>query len=45
MSRYFVQAVLMVASLNSENDRENRLARVVSDRFIAAITDLRLTDG
>ena len=45
MSRYFVQAVLMVASLNTENDRENRLARAVSERFIAAITDLRLIDG
>ena len=43
--RYFVQAVLMVASLNPENDRENRLARAVSERFIAAITDLRLIDG
>ena len=42
--RYFVQAVLMVASLNSENDREHRLARAVSERFIAAITDLRLTE-
>ena len=42
--RYFVQAVLMVASLNPENDRENRLARVVSERFIAAITDLRLAE-
>ena len=45
MSRYFVQAVLMVASLNPENDRENRLARAVTERFIAAITDLHLTDG
>lgn len=45
MSRYFVQAVLMVASLNPENDRENRLARAVAERFIAAITDLHLTDG
>lgn len=45
MSRYFVQAILMVASLNPENDRENRLARAVSERFIAAITDLRLIDG
>ena len=43
--RYFVQAVLMVASLNPENDRENRLARAVSERFIAAITNLRLIDG
>lgn len=43
--RYFIQAVLMVASLNSENDRENRLARAVSERFIAAITDLRLTEA
>ena len=43
MSRYFVQAVLMVASLNPENDRENRLSRAVAERFIAAITDLRLT--
>ena len=40
ISRYFVQAVLMVASLNPEDDRENRLARAVSERFIAAITDL-----
>ena len=45
MSRYFVQAVLMVASLNPENDRENRLARAVAERFIAAITDLHLIDG
>ena len=45
ISRYFVQAVLMVASLNPENDRENRLARAVAERFIAAITDLHLTDG
>ncbi|MDE0469846.1 MAG: phosphotransferase [Candidatus Poribacteria bacterium] len=45
MSRYFVQAVLMVASLNSENDREHRLAQAVAERFIAAITDLRLIDG
>lgn len=44
MLRYFVQAVLMVASLNPGNDRENRLARAVSQRFIAAITDLRLTE-
>lgn len=44
MLRYFIQAVLMVASLNPENDRENRLARAVSERFIAAITDLRLTE-
>ena len=43
--RYFVQAVLMVASLNPQNDREYRLARAVADRFIAAITDLRLIDG
>lgn len=43
--RYFVQAVLMVASLNPENDRENRLARAIAERFIAAITDLHLTDG
>ena len=45
MLRYFVQAVLMVTSLNPENDRENRLAHAVSERFIAAITDLRLIDG
>ena len=45
ISRYFVQAVLMVASLNPENDQENRLARAVAERFIAAITDLHLTDG
>lgn len=45
ISRYFVQAVLMVASVNPENDRENRLARAVAERFIAAITDLHLTDG
>ena len=45
MSRYFLQAVLMVASLNPENDRENRLARTVAERFIAAITNLRLIDG
>lgn len=44
MSRYFVQAVLMVASSNPENDRECKLARVVSERFVAAITDLRLID-
>ena len=44
MSRYFVQAVLMVASLNSENDRENKLAQAVAERFIAAITDLHLTE-
>ena len=44
MLRYFIQAVLMVASLNPGNDRENRLARAVSQRFIAAITDLRLTE-
>ena len=44
MLRYFVQAVLMVASLNPENDRENRLARAVSERFIAAIKDLGLID-
>ena len=44
MSRYFVQAVLMVASSNSENDREHKLARIVAERFIAAITDLHLTD-
>lgn len=44
MSRYFVQAGLMVASLNPENDRENKLARAVSERFIAAITDLRLAE-
>ena len=44
MSRYFIQAVLMVASLNSENDQEQRLARAVSERFIAAITDLGLTE-
>jgi len=44
MSRYFVQAVLMVASLNPENDRENKLAQAVAERFIAAITDLRLTE-
>ena len=43
--RYFVQAVLMVASLNPKNNRENRLARAVSKRFIAAITDLCLIDG
>ena len=43
--RYFVQAVLMVTSLNSENDREHRLTRAVSERFIAAITDLRLIDS
>ena len=42
--RYFVQAVLMVASLNPENNRENRLARAISERFIAAITDVRLTE-
>ena len=42
---YFVQAVLMVASLNPENDREHKLARAVSERFIAAITDLRLTEA
>ena len=45
MSRYFVQAVLMIASLNPENDRENRLAQAVAERFIAAITDLHLIDG
>lgn len=45
MSRYFVQAVLMVASLNPENNRESRLARAVAERFITAITDLHLTDG
>ena len=45
ISRYFVQAVLMVASLNPENDRENRLARAVAERFIGAITNLHLTDG
>ena len=45
MSRYFVQAVLMVASLNPENDRENKLAQAVAERFIAAIIDLRLIDG
>ncbi len=45
MLRYFIQAVLMVASLNPENDRENRLARAVSERFIAAITDLSLTEA
>ena len=45
MSRYFVQAVLMVASLNPEDDRENKLAQAVAERFIAAITDLRLIDG
>ena len=44
MSRYFVQAVLMVASLNRENSRENNLAQAVSKRFIAAITDLGLID-
>ena len=44
MLRYFVQAVLMVASLNPENNRENRLTRAVSERFIAAIKDLRLID-
>ena len=44
MSRYFVQAVLMVASLNPGNDRENKLAQAVSERFIAAITDLRLAE-
>ena len=44
MSRYFLQAVLMVASLNPENDRENKLAQAVAERFIAAITDLRLTE-
>ena len=44
MSRYFVQAVLMVASLNPENDRENKLAQAVAERFIAAITDLHLTE-
>ena len=43
--RYFVQAVLMVVSLNPENGRENKLARAVSKRFIAAIMDLRLIDG
>ncbi|MDE0685906.1 MAG: phosphotransferase, partial [Candidatus Poribacteria bacterium] len=43
MSRYFVQAVLMVASLNAENDRENKLAQAVAERFITAITDLHLT--
>ena len=43
MSRYFVQAVLMVASLNPENDRENKLAQAVAERFITAITDLHLT--
>ena len=42
--RYFVQAVLMVASLNPENDTEHRLARAVSERFIAAITDLHLIE-
>ncbi|MDE0399096.1 MAG: phosphotransferase [Candidatus Poribacteria bacterium] len=45
MSRYFVQAVLMVASLNPENDRENKLAQAVAERFIAAITDLHLTEN
>ena len=45
MSRYFVQAVLMVASLNPENDRDNKLAQAVAERFIAAITDLRLTEA
>jgi hypothetical protein len=45
ISRYFLQAVLMVASLNPKNDRENRLAGAVAERFIASITDLRLTDG
>ena len=45
MSRYFVQAVLMVASLNRENDQENRLARAIAERFIAAITDLHLIGG
>ncbi len=45
ISRYFVQAVLMVASLNPENDRENKLAQAVAERFIAAIIDLRLIDG
>ena len=44
MSRYFVQAVLMVASLNPENDRDNKLAQAVAKRFIAAITDLHLTE-
>lgn len=44
MSRYFVQAVLMVASLNPENDQEQKLARAVAERFIAAITDLHLTE-
>ena len=43
--RYFVQAVLMVASLNPDNLRENRLARAVSERFIAAVTDLRLNEA
>lgn len=42
--RYFVQAVLMVTSLNPENDRESRLARAVTERFIAAIMDLHLID-
>ena len=44
MSRYFVQAVLMVASLNVKNDRESKLAQAVAERFIAAITDLHLTE-
>ena len=44
MSRYFVQAVLMVASLNPGNDRDNKLAQAVAERFIVAITDLRLTE-
>ena len=44
MSRYFVQAVLMVASLNPENDRDNKLAQAVAERFIVAITDLHLTE-
>ena len=44
MSRYFIQAVLMVASLNSENDGENKLAQAVAERFIGAITDLHLTE-
>lgn len=44
MPRYFVQAVLMVAASNPENEREQRLARAVSERFIAAIMDLGLTE-
>ena len=44
MSRYFLQAVLMVTSLNPENSRENNLAQAVSKRFISAITDLGLIE-